>query len=89
MSAIENTANNEYYYQERYRLLTARERDVLIDTLNGTNVNVTAHRLKLSTKTIYAHKTNAFKKIGVRKIQDILHLKDLIFEKNKQMMWIR
>ncbi len=84
--AVSKTISSDIYYQEQYNKLSERERIVLIDTLHGTKVFVTAKQLKLSEKTVYAHKINAFRKLGVRNIQDIMPLKDLILERNRQVV---
>lgn len=78
---------SDIHYQDKYTKLSERERVILIDTLHGTKVFVTAKQLKLSAKTVYAHKINAFRKLGVRSIQDIMPLKDLILERNRQVVF--
>jgi DNA-binding CsgD family transcriptional regulator len=86
-SAIIRIINSKEYYQKTYTQLTIREQVVLIETLHGVKVNVTAKRLNISTKTVYSHKLKAFRKLGVRNTQDALPLKNIILERYKQTIW--
>ncbi|MFB0713420.1 helix-turn-helix transcriptional regulator [Buttiauxella noackiae] len=54
--------------------ITTREKNVLIYTLNGIDINIMSHLLKISHKTIYQHQRNALKKFGIRKPRDIINL---------------
>lgn len=58
--------------------LTSRERMVLVDILQGRSAYSIAKKLGLSYKTIYTHKLNAFKKLDVKNLHDVLLLSRLI-----------
>lgn len=74
-------------YEDKYTSLSFNERMVLIKILNGVTANVIARQVGLSVKTISAHKINAFRKLGAENIHDILPLKNIIFEREYQMMF--
>lgn len=54
--------------------ITASEKEVLMLTMNGVRVDFISSRLNIAAKTAYAHQRSAFKKLGIRKIQDITKL---------------
>lgn len=56
--------------------ITTSEKRVLLLTLKGINVSYIGSRLNISTKTAYSHQRNAFRKLGIRKAQDVLRLPD-------------
>ncbi len=53
--------------------LTSREKEVMEKILNGYSLAEISNSLKISVKTIYAHRRNSFKKIGLD------HAKSLLF----------
>jgi len=72
-------------YEDKYISLSDKERMILIRILSGATANVIARQVGLSAKTVYAHKTNAFRKLGAKTIHDILPLKNIIFEREYHM----
>lgn len=55
-----------------FPVITDREKTVLLYTLNGLSVSSISERLNIAMKTVYAHKHNVLRKIGVRKVGDII-----------------
>jgi len=51
--------------KDTYDLLSAREREVLRMLAEGLSVKEIAYRLKLSVKTVEAHKYNLMRKLDV------------------------
>lgn len=51
--------------------LTKREKTILTHTINGMNANSISQSLCISKKTVYAHRRNAFLKLGGRNMFEI------------------
>jgi DNA-binding CsgD family transcriptional regulator len=56
--------------------ITSAEKEVLLLILKGATMNFIGSRLNIATKTAYTHQRSAFKKMGIRKCQDMLKLPD-------------
>jgi len=52
--------------------LTKREHEVLVKSVNNMSPYVIAQTLRISIKTVYAHRKSAYKKLGARTICNIL-----------------
>ena len=59
--------------------LTAREHYVLAETFRSTPSYLIARLLDISVKTVSAHRRSAYRKLGIRNIQDIFLFQDVIF----------
>jgi DNA-binding NarL/FixJ family response regulator len=58
--------------QEPYALLSSREREVLQLIAEGLSAKEIASELKISTKTVEAHRTSLMRKLGVRKATELV-----------------
>ena len=54
--------------------ITKTERAVLRLVMNGVAINFISSRLNITAKTAYSHQRSAFRKIGIRKSQDMIKL---------------
>ncbi|WMT16060.1 response regulator transcription factor [Serratia fonticola] len=59
----------------RKHKLTQREKSILLHTIDGMNTQSIGQRLKISTKTVYAHRRNALHKLGGRNFFEIWPVK--------------
>ena len=57
----------------RETILSEIESVILKESLQGKSIRLIAHKLNITTKKVYAHRNNACKKLGGKKIRD-LHL---------------
>ena len=57
-------------YQEFYDALTQREKQILNSVNAGLNYQI-AQRLGLSERTVETHRANAYKKVGVKDLQQL------------------
>lgn len=57
---------------EPYTLLSSREREVLHLIAEGLSAKEIASDLKISTKTVEAHRTSLMRKVGVRKATELV-----------------
>jgi DNA-binding NarL/FixJ family response regulator len=53
------------------------------------SVNTIAKQLGISPKTVYAHKSNAYKKLGAKNIHDIFPFKNIFYGQNKYNKWYK
>lgn len=60
--------------QKKIRPLTAREKDVIAKILNGESLMEISKDLGVSVKTIYAHRRNALKKVGLTHVFSIHYI---------------
>lgn len=72
-------------YQERESidlssLLTKREKSILRFTIKGMNASSIGHFLGISKKTVYAHRRNAFVKLGGRNIFEVWPVKERLLD---------
>lgn len=58
--------------ENNIKALTAREFNILLLILNGSNAHSIARRLNITIKTVYAHGYTVAKKMGVRKVHDLI-----------------
>ncbi|MBP1000591.1 LuxR C-terminal-related transcriptional regulator [Serratia fonticola] len=54
------------------KALTVREFTILLMILNGSDIHSIARRLNIAIKTVYAHGYSVAKKMGVRKVHDLI-----------------
>ena len=54
--------------------LTARQREVLKLIAEGVHTKAIAHRLKLSPKTVEAHRTQIMSRLGIRDVPGLVRL---------------
>lgn len=57
---------------EPFKLLSSREREVLHSIADGLSAKEIALELKISTKTVEAHRTSLMRKVGVRKATELV-----------------
>lgn len=60
--------------------ITTQERSVLLLTLSGMGVSYIGARFNMTVKTVYAHQRSALKKLGVRKVRDVISFPDHFVE---------
>lgn len=60
--------------------LTDREKEILFYTLNGLSTPNISEHLNIAIKTVYSHQRNGLRKIGVRKVTDIIRLPAIGYE---------
>lgn len=89
LSTIIKVKNKETSYHERYVYFSGREWEVLTGIIKGTSANAIAKQLGISPKTVYAHKANAYKKLGAKSIHDIFPFKSFFYGKNKHNKWYK
>lgn len=78
-ASVENFLDKitEDFEREKYPIdplkgrLTQREKTILTHTINGMNANSISQSLCISIKTVYAHRRNAFLKLGGRNMFEI------------------
>ncbi|NXZ90138.1 hypothetical protein HZI31_22505 [Serratia fonticola] len=58
--------------ESNVKSLSFREFNILLMILNGSNAHSIARRLNIAIKTVYAHGYTVAKKMGVRKIHDLI-----------------
>ena len=58
--------------ESNVKALTTREFTILLMILNGSDVLSIARRLNIAKKTVYTHSYSVAKKMGVRKIHDLI-----------------
>ena len=58
--------------QEPFSVLSTREREVLYLIAEGMSAKEVASQLKISTKTVEAHRTSLMRKLGVRKATELV-----------------
>lgn len=64
-------------YDKNLIPLTKKEEEVLFHVISGRNKKIISRLLNISLKTIYVHQSNALKKIGVRRVRDIIKIDDV------------
>ncbi|CAI1068153.1 DNA-binding transcriptional activator BglJ [Serratia rubidaea] len=65
----------DFLWEERVRLLTLQEKNVMIDVLQGLPLCRIARNHNIKMKTAASHKYNAFRKLGVLRKIDLLQLR--------------
>lgn len=65
----------DFLWEERVRLLTSQEKNVMIDVLQGLPLGRIARNNNIKIKTAASHKYNAFRKLGVLRKIDLLQLR--------------
>ena len=59
-------------YEDRFRTLTYREREVLSLVAEGyTNAEIAA-RLEISSRTVETHRANMMRKLGLRTLAEVI-----------------
>jgi DNA-binding NarL/FixJ family response regulator len=89
LSTITKIGNKGANYHERYVYFSGREWEVLTGIIKGVSVNTIAKQLGISPKTVYAHKSNAYKKLGAKNIHDIFPFKNIFYGQNKYNKWYK
>lgn len=56
------------------------ERIILKESLKGKGIHLIAHALNIPPKKVYAYRNKACKKLGGKKISDLLLIRDKLFE---------
>lgn len=59
---------------ERFRTLSARERDVVDAVLGGSANHEVASRLGIKPRTVETHRSNAMNKLGARTLPDLVRI---------------
>jgi two-component system uhpT operon response regulator UhpA len=57
-----------------FTALTSREMGVCRSVIDGTKIKRIANQLNISPKTVYVHKANAYKKLGISSTQELFQL---------------
>lgn len=89
LSTIIKVRNKGVNYLDRYAYFSDREWEVLTEIIKGVSANAIAKQLGISPKTVYAHKANAYKKLGAKSIHDIFPFKRFFCEKDKYNKWYK
>lgn len=71
LSTIKNGYSCDVISKERHIDLTVREHYILVETLRSTPPNVIARLLDIPVKTVYSHRSNAYRKLGVKNAHEI------------------
>jgi len=71
-SGISTTMSREPVPQDRYDLLTAREREILQLVAEGNTAAVIADRLHISARTVEKHRSNLMHKLEVKNHADVI-----------------
>ena len=87
IAGIRAVHENKFYYSkdiEKYlaisseenpfSMLTNREIEVCLFIINGFKVKTIAKKLEISPKTVYVHKANAYKSLGINSTRDLFQL---------------
>jgi len=61
---------------QRFSTLTKREKEILELITKGLTANQISERLFLSTLTIQTHRKNIYKKLGTKKLSDLIRIAD-------------
>ena len=69
---VEQLRTPKAWSQEPFSVLSTREREVLHLIAEGMSAKESAAELKISTKTVEAHRTSLMRKLGVRKATELV-----------------
>jgi DNA-binding CsgD family transcriptional regulator len=78
--AIKKLARLRKEATHKENVLSDIERIVLNESLKGKNIHLIAKLLSISPKRVYAYRNKACKKMGGKKISDLLLIKDNLLE---------
>ncbi len=78
--AIKKLAKLRKESTHKENVLSDIERIVLNESLKGKNIHLIAKLLSISPKRVYAYRNKACKKMGGKKISDLLLIKDNLLE---------
>ncbi|AMO48916.1 Hypothetical protein AKI40_2520 [Enterobacter sp. FY-07] len=80
IEAINFTIKKEKKYRTTSSMLSDIENIILNESLKGSSINLIANALNLSPKKVYAYRTRACKKLGGKKINDLLLIREKLLE---------
>lgn len=74
LSRLSKTLEQQQMARRQLGTLTARESDVVRVLVDGAPNKIVAYRLGLSPRTVEMHRANAFAKLGLKNIADLVKL---------------
>ena len=60
--------------QNPFAILTSREIEVCLLVIDGFKIKTIAKKLNISPKTVYVHKANAYKNLGINSTRELIQL---------------
>ena len=74
LSDVTSAQQEQAAARAQLAVLTPRERDVVFNLIDGSANKIVAYKLGLSPRTVEMHRANAFAKLGLRTIADLIRV---------------